>query len=286
MVNKPVTIATLLTIAITKIDRFDAELLLAYILQKPREFIVTYPEYKLSFFQKYKFLRLVKKRASGLPLAYLNGHKNFFGLNFFVNKYTLVPRPDTEILVEEVLKELKSVTPSTDEITIIDIGTGSGCIPISIAKNTPQKNIQIFATDISHQALKVAQQNSKYHKVQIHFLQGSLLEEKIKKNIPFQNTKILLTANLPYLTQEQFNTERSIQQEPYTALVADDQGLALYKKLLKQIKQYTISGTIFFEIDPSQSLTLSEEIKKLFQTAKMEIIKDLCGRDRIIKIQI
>lgn len=266
---------------IQKIDRFDAELLLAHTIKKSREFIVTYPEHKVSFFQKYKFLRLVKKRTSNIPLAYLTGHKEFFALDFFVNKYTLVPRPDTEILVEEVLKHIKN-----NPINIlVDIGTGSACIPISIAKNTA-KNIQIFATDISKQALEVAKQNSQKHNSKITFLHGSLLEEKIQKNISFQNKKIIITANLPYLTQDQFNNEKSIQHEPHSALVADDAGLALYKQLLEQIKNAEISCTCFFEIDPSQSAELSQYITKNFPHSKIYIIKDLCGRDRIVKIQL
>lgn len=273
------TIFSLLKTAIQKIDRFEAELLLAHTLKKNREFVVTYPEYKISFSQKYKFLSLVKKRASGIPLAYLTGHKEFFGLDFVVNKHTLVPRPDTEILVENVLKNIKN-NPAN---ILIDIGTGSGCIPISIAKNTAQ-NIQVFATDISKHALTIAKQNAEHHHVHIQFLQGNLLEKIAQKNIPLKN--IILTANLPYLTEEQFNAEKSIQQEPHSALVADDAGLALYKELLTQIQQNNVTGIFFFEIDPSQSQTLSPYIAKIFPNSKIEVIKDLCGRDRMIQWSI
>lgn len=262
----------------SSVDRFDSELLLAFVLKQSREYIVTYPEKKVSFFQKYRFLSLVKKRASGIPLAYLTGQKNFFGLDFLVNKHTLVPRPDTEILVEKVLEELKN----TSAKILIDIGTGSGCIPISVAKNTNQ-NIQFLATDISKQALKIAKQNAQKHNTKITFLQGNLLEAVFPKNIPLQN--IILSANLPYLTQEQFDEEKSIQQEPHSALVADDAGLALYKELLTQMQQNNITGIFFFEIDPSQSHALSEYITKIFPNSKIQIIKDLCGRDRIVKIQ-
>ncbi len=269
-------ISSLLKIAIKKIDRFDAELLLAHILKKSREFVVTYPEHTLSFFQTYKFFSLVKKRASGISLAYLTGHKEFFGLDFLVNNYTLVPRPDTEILVEKVLEELKH----TSTKILIDIGTGSGCIPISIAKNTNQ-NIQFFATDISKNALKIAKQNAEHHHVPIQFLKGNLLETILQKDIPLQN--IIITANLPYLTQKQFDEEKSIQQEPHSALVADDAGLALYKELLTQIQQNNVTGIFFFEIDPSQSQILSEYITKSFPNTKIQIIKDLCGRERVVQ---
>ena len=291
------TISQLIYKSILQIDRFDAELLLAHTLQKPREFIITYPEHKVSFFQKYKFLNLVKKRASGIPIAYLTGHKEFFGLDFLVNKYTLVPRPDTEILVESVLKEIDdtlSFRPKRSEVeesqqnntVIIDIGTGSGCIPISIAKNIQQKNIHIFATDISSRALKIAKRNAQLHNVQINFLPGDLLEAITTKDTSFENKNIILTANLPYLTQTQFDTESSIQHEPHNALAPDDHGLALYKQLLTQIQQHNITGPFFFEIDPSQSQILSEYITKIFPDSKIQIIKDLCGRDRVIKIQI
>lgn len=277
----------------------DVQLLLAFSLKKPREFIVAHPEYNLNFFEYLKFKNFLKKRKSGIPLAYITGHKDFFGLDFLVNKHTLVPRPDTEILVETVVQTLWSMEHRAwNNVTLIDVGTGSGCIPIAILKTIKQFDnltINTFATDISKPALKIAKKNAKKNKVDIKFLHGNLLESLF--HVPYSmfhtpcstpNAPIIITANLPYLTQEQFKNEPSIQREPYSALVAEDNGLALYKKLLKQIKTLYTNSTIslFLEIDPSQSYPLTEYIKTIFPNAKIEIKKDLAGRDRVLDVEL
>lgn len=282
------------------IDRFDVELLIAFVLQKPREWVVSHPEFHISWFANFKLQRLFRLRAKGVPVAYLTGHKEFFGLDFLVNKYTLVPRPDTEIMIEAALnsppitKSQKVPERSDRSIILIDIGTGSGCIPIAIEKTLKQKHpslpLQTFATDISKKALKVAKKNAQTHQVDIAFLQGNLLEPILKNNsflFLVSHSSLILTANLPYLTQNQFDIEPSIQHEPHSALVAADNGLALYKTLLNQIQslisRFQSSITCYFEIDPSQSQLLSTHIQAIFPQANIKIIKDLCGRERIIQ---
>lgn len=274
------------------IDSTEAQILLSHMTQQSREFIITHPEKKVDLLNYLKFRRLVNKRKKGVPVAYLTGHKEFFGLDILVNKYTLVPRPETEILVEKVIEEIRNKKLEIGEIILIDVGTGSGCIPISILKNINRNNIKAFAIDISKQALKIAQQNASNYNVDINFLQGNLLEPISKfHNSLFRipNSQIIITANLPYLTQEQFDEEPSIQHEPKSALVADDNGLALYKKLLEQIKEialcYMCHVTCFMEIDPSQSQPLLEYIKSIFPKANIEVIKDLSGNDRVVKVK-
>ena len=286
------TILSFLGSAIKQIDRLDAEILLSFVLQKPREWVVSHPEFSLPGLANFKLQRLFRLRAKGVPIAYLTGHKEFFSFDFIVNKHTLIPRPDTEILVENVLSVIARNVVTKQSI-LIDIGTGSGCIPISIQKTLQQKNpslsLETFATDISKNALKIAKRNSQRHKTNITFLQGNLLEPILKnqKLLSFiSDSQIILTANLPYLTQTQFEQEPSIQREPHSALVADDQGLALYKTLLEQIKQSGLFLTAWFEIDPSQTTPLSHYIQTIFPHAKIEIIKDLCGRNRVIQWSI
>ncbi|OGH59818.1 MAG: protein-(glutamine-N5) methyltransferase, release factor-specific [Candidatus Magasanikbacteria bacterium RIFCSPHIGHO2_01_FULL_33_34] len=271
------TITQLLQHANKDIDIYEAEILLSHVLKKTKEYIISNPKIKVNLFVSYKYKKLIKKRSKGIPIAYLTGHKEFFGLNFFINKYTLIPRPDTEILVESVLNYI------TNKNILIDIGTGSGCIPISILKN--KKVTTAYATDISKKALKIANKNAHSHNVKITFLQGSLLEPLIDiiKNID----DIYITANLPYLTEEQFKTEKSIQYEPKSALVAKNNGLDLYEKLLHQIKTFSNKTiTAFFEIDPSQSKNITNLIKKIFTKSKIEIKKDLSNYDRVIIIKI
>ncbi len=287
------------TIEITQkkyhLDLFDIQILLAHVLKKPREWVVSHPEFTLPWLANFKLQRLFRLRAKGVPIAYLTGHKEFFGFNFLVNKHTLVPRPDTEILVENVISVIapgrvgREHTEAKQSL-LIDIGTGSGCIPIAIQKTLQQKNpsyqLETIATDISKKALEVAKKNAQIHKTNITFLQGNLLEPIINKKIDLSNKQILLTANLPYLTQEQFDTEASIQKEPHSALVAEDNGLALYKRLLSQIQETHIPLTAWFEIDPSQTTPLSKYIQDVFPHAKIQILKDLCDKDRVIQWSI
>ncbi|MBT3817205.1 MAG: peptide chain release factor N(5)-glutamine methyltransferase [Candidatus Magasanikbacteria bacterium] len=274
------TIQDLLTEAIKSIELFDAQLLLAHVINTSREFVIAHPEYKINCVKKFTYFQLVKKRNNGIPLAYLTCHKEFYGLDFFVNKYTLVPRPDTELMVDLVIKKIKE--HKIKNAMLLDVGTGSGCIPISIATKV---NIKTIATDISKKAIKVAKKNAEKHKVNLTCIHGSLLEQ-INDSLFLNNSSLIITANLPYLTDEQFNKEPSIQHEPKNALVAADNGLALYKELLEQInkKQITKPLTLFLEIDPTQSEKISIFIKKVFQKSSLHIHKDLSGHDRVVEI--
>ncbi len=290
------------------IDRAEVDILIAHVLKKTKEFIIAHPEYKISKFKEWKIKRLITKRAKGIPIAYLTGYKEFFGLDFLVNKHTLIPRPETELIVEAVLSafppllgEGQGGVEGQRKIILIDIGTGSGCIPISILKSSNlQSSILTYATDISKPALKIARKNAQIHNVDITFLHGNLLEPFLKNYelLPARRSlseggatgyELVITANLPYLTQEQFDTESTIQHEPIGALVTDDDGLQLYKELLGQIKKLLstfdfIDFTTFFEIDPSQTEKLSNYIQTIFPNSKIEIIKDGMKNDRVAKI--
>ena len=283
----------------TYIDRAEVDILIAHVLKVKKEFSITHPEYKISKLKYYKIKHLISKRTKGIPIAYLTGHKEFFGLDFLVNKHTLIPRPETELMVEAVRKmfppllgEGQGRVESKKNIILIDAGTGSGCIPISILKSfNLQSSILTYGIDISKKALKIANKNAKKHNVDIALLHGNLLEPIIKtSSLPLVPCSLIITANLPYLTQEQFNGESSIQHEPITALVTDDGGLFLYKKLLEQIKEllttYHLPLTTFFEIDPSQTKQLSNHIQNIFPKAQMSVHKDGMGNDRMVKIHI
>ncbi len=272
-------VAQLLTYASAHIGRLDAELLLAYTLKKTREFLIAHPEWQIGKIQEWTFKKYITKRTKGTPLAQLTRHKEFFGLDFLVNKHTLIPRPETEVLVEEAIKEIKENT------VLIDVGTGSGCIPISILK-TIHFPIHAYATDISGKALKIAKKNAQKHFTKIKFFRGNLLEPMVKNyGLSIPNSEVIITANLPYLTEKQFDEEKSIQREPHSALVAEDNGLYLYKKLLGQISQLKNSSIIcFLEIDPLQTEILSQHINTIFLYTTIEIIKDGMGNNRIMKV--
>lgn len=271
-----------------KVDRLDAELLLSYVIKKPREFLMTHDEKIIGKLEKFRFNKFVKKRRKGIPLAYLTGTKEFYGLDFFVNRHTLIPRPDTELIVDLALTKLQSMRDER-QIMLIDIGTGSGCIPIAIAKKERQyDNTEVYATDISRNALKVAKQNTKRHSIDITLKHGHLLKPLYSKIKNFKS-KIILTANLPYLTEEQFKNESSIRYEPKSALVAKDNGLSLYTELLLQLKDilhYTSSITALFEINPTQSTSIKTIARRCIPNADISMQKDLAKLDRVIIISI
>ena len=284
------TVHSLITRATSSIAMLDAEVLLCFFLKKDRAFLRAHPEFVPSKFVQWRFLRALKKRATGTPVAYITGEKDFFGLSFFVNKYTLIPRPDTEVMVEAALDVLNGKKRIGKNIVVIDVGTGSGCIPIAVQKNkrknTPEKKITYYATDISRGALRVARKNAKHHAVDIAFFAGDMLAPVVSRGLIEKNNRVIITANLPYLTEDQWQQEDSIKQEPKSALVAADQGLALYKELLKQVHELIsslICVTCFMEIDPSQTVRLREYVQHVFPDAKITIVKDYCVLDRIVR---
>ncbi len=278
------SIKKLLSSASQQIDRLDAEVLLAHVLGQPREFLISHDTDTVGFLRTMKFKHLVKKRSQNFPAAQLIGTKGFFGYEFAVNQHTLIPRPDTELLVELALAEIKK---SKNQITLIDVGTGSGCIPISIAKQTSDLGLKtsFYASDISPKTLKIAKKNAYKHNVQITFRQGNLLEPLYQELRTKNQEPLIITANLPYLTEHQFQTEASIKHEPKSALVADNNGLALYEEMLQQLVDCRLSSVVcFFEIDPTQSERMQSLVKKYFSDAKVEMKKDLAGLDRIVTI--
>lgn len=264
------------------LERYEVELIISHVTKKPREFFLVHDKYTLSFFEYLRFTRAIRKRIKGIPLAYITGKKEFYGLEFEVNTHTLVPRPDTEVMVEAV--KLQITNDKVQNITLIDIGTGSGCIPVAIGKYANRQISKIIATDISRRALRVAKRNAKKHNIDIQFLHGNLLEPlRNKKTRKLENQLTIITANLPYLTEQQFREEPCIQHEPKLALVAPEQGLGLYKKLLVQMKQLPPTQLLaYFEIDPSQTQALLAHISAFFPQVKITILKDLAQHDRCI----
>lgn len=286
-----------LTFATTKLKKakissalLDAELILCFVLKKSKEFIFTYPEKKLTAKQTEKFRQLVAKRSKYLPVAYITNQKSFFGLDFFVNQNVLIPRPETETLVEEVLKVTSHPVAQSPSPLVIDVGTGSGCIIVSLAKNI--SNAQFFACEKSTKALTVAKKNAKNHKVlhRIKFLSGNLIEPILKSKKIKPTDEIILTANLPYGWRAWKNNNSvdtfGLKFEPAMALFTGNDGLELYERLLHQLKLLPNKITAFFEFDPRQTNKLKKLIKKNLPEAQIEIIRDLCGQNRIAKITI
>lgn len=268
----------------------DCEILLAHILKSGREYIHIHGEVLLSNEQSKAFRDLARQRAAGTPIAYLIGNKEFYGYDFQITPDVLVPRPETELLVENLIKLLR-IMPDQD-MNIIDIGTGSGCIITSAAKEIAKlsctKKIRYLAIDISPKALDLAYVNALNNEVgdDIEFIVGDLLS-------PFMgigNThnhqlsgRTLIAANLPYLTAEQIDSSFSVQKEPRLALFGGNDGLDLYRQLIKQIEELSsnrnLKFTAILEIDPSQTKAIK---KAASAAAAFEAIKDYSGRERFV----
>ena len=255
------------------IDRTETEILLAHAIKKPREFVVAHPEYEITENGKWKMENFLRRRKDGEPLAYILGHKEFYGRDFLVTPDTLIPRPETEILVEEVLQHLASECeiatvpalprrdapagrlykkPTHEKIPflLVDIGTGSGCIITSIVKQLrnfqlPISNFQFFGIDISKHALCVAKKNAKKfgEEKNITFRKSDLLDCFLSPASPLPPVAchLSLVANLPYvpssyLAKEKNLLTRGLAFEPTQALDGGEDGFDLYRKLLTQIQ--------------------------------------------------
>jgi len=258
-----------------KIDSqfIEGSILLSFCLGKDKEYLYTHPEQRLTETQLKNYKKLIARRLKKEPIAYLIKQKEFYGLNFYVNKNVLIPRPETELIIDEVLK---TITNNQKPITIADIGTGSGCIAVTLAKLLAKA--KITAVDISPSALKIAKKNAKKHNVfkKIKFLQGDLIK-------PLKNQRFdLIIANLPYLTKKELT---NVPYEPKPALNGGKDGLFYIKKFLSQVKNnIKPTSIIYLEISPPQVNKIKNLVKKYLPRKKITFIKDLNKRDRIVKI--
>ncbi len=263
-----------------KTASLDAEVLLSFAVKKPKEYLYTYPEKRLNTKQQKLFQNFISRRKKYEPVAYIRNIKEFFGLDFYVDKNVLIPRSDTELLVENVINKAKN-----SPLTIADIGTGSGCIAISLKKNLPKA--VIYATDVSTPALKIAKKNAKRLGVKIKFYHGNLLKPVINKKID------VLAANLPYLDNKLKNliatgktNKNSLYYEPTLALHGGKSGLEIYKEFFRQAKKMTYKPKIIFcEIGHNYIKSLEKMISDNLPEYSAELKKNLAGFNRILVLK-
>jgi release factor glutamine methyltransferase len=260
----------------------ETELLLSVILQKPKEFLYLHPQKKLTNPQYAKLEKMIVRRQKGEPIAYILGYKYFYGLQFSVNPSVLIPRPETELLVDEALKIILSEKIKS----VADVGTGSGAIILSLAKVLGNKHISFWGSDVSEKALSVAKKNAKQLGLQskVRFKQSNLLTN-------IKTTPELLLANLPYGWEEWKNNSssetRGLAFEPKVALFTAKHGLALIEKLLKQVsKRVQQPKYMLLEFDPRQKKELEGLIKKYFPKSNVGFYKDYAGHFRLVTIAI
>jgi release factor glutamine methyltransferase len=223
-----------------------------------------------------KLHQLVQRRLNHEPVAYITGHREFYGLDFYVDSSVLIPRPESELLVEKSL-ELAQKHPLS---TIAEIGTGCGVIAISLALKLP--DIRIYATDISSSALRVALSNCQKYGVvdRIVFLQGDMLE-------PLPEPVDLIIANLPYVRESELAGVNTINFEPSLALDGGIDGVEKIRKLSTQVKgKLCPGGYLLLEIGQGQAVAVTDIIRNLFPSAGIELIKDLGGIDRVVILHL
>jgi len=274
----------------------DMELLFSFVLKKTREFVLAHPEYAIFKNQELRIRNYAERRIKHEPMAYILGKKEFYGLDFKVNNNTLIPRPETELLVDLALEEVRILLRNKlRNINIIDIGTGSGNIIISLAKqwtsNVPNRHsMSLFGIDISKKALLAAEQNAKAHKLgnKIKFLHGNLLGPVIGNwKLEIGNSRTIVLANLPYLSSRIYaSAPKDVKlYEPKTALYSPRKGLNHYINLLKQAKKLP-PASLFLEISPEQKSFLQKIIKQILPSTKSTFHKDLAGKWRVCKIKL
>lgn len=265
--------------------RLDAQVLLGRVLQVERTILYTYPERSLTPEQEQQYRLLIERRKAGEPVAYLVGHKAFFGRDFLVDERVLIPRPETELLVEAALSSIRAMFAVGRTPLIADIGTGTGIIPITLALEEPRIPY-LYGIDISAAALDVARLNSQRHAVasRIRFLQGDLLA-------PLPEPVDMLIANLPYVgTNEMETLSPDVRAfEPHLALFSGPEGLDLLQRFFVEAQQagkLKAQAVLLLEIGYQQREPLLRLLQECWPQASVTFEKDYASWDRLLKVVI
>lgn len=261
---------------VSETPRLDAQVLAAHILGRSRAWVLAHPEAELSPEQAARFRAALARLVAGEPLPYVLGRWEFFGLEFAVTPAVLIPRPETELLVERALAWLER---NPGRRLAADVGTGSGCIAVALAAHCP--GLRLLATDVSAPALAVARQNAARHRAleRIEFIQADLLP-------PLGSPLDLICANLPYIPGDTLPGLRVYRSEPALALRGGEDGLDLIRRLLALAPACLAPGGLtLLEIEASQGPGALALAREHFPTASLQIIQDLAGRDRLLEIQ-
>ena len=279
--------ATTLLRMVSSTPRLDAELLLAHELGWSRAHLLAEQAYIPNAHHVVAFHQLIQRRAHGEPVAYLVGYRSFYGLDLLVDPRVLVPRPETELLVELALEfaraqsdvsDVSMVAHAAPAYHIADVGTGSGAIAVALAVHLP--NARIYATDISEAALEVARANVERHDVagQVMLLHGDLLALLPRK-------VDLLVSNPPYTILAEIDADVR-EHEPHLALDGGPDGLAVYRRLLAAAPTWLApGGSILLEIGATQATTVSALAHTMFPLSQVTVHRDLAGHNRILAVR-
>ncbi len=266
------TIRDLLTEARPRIPSLDAHVLLAEVLGVERSYLLAHPEAVVRPEQAERFRGWLERAAAGEPIAYILGRRAFYDRDFTVTPAVLIPRPETELLLEQALAWAKP----RSSVRAVDVGTGSGALAVTFAALVPQADV--YAVDVSAAALAIARQNAERHSARVTFMQGDLLTPLLDRQFD------LLMANLPYIAADEVPLLAVSRYEPTLALDGGGDGLDLVRRLIAQIPQVTQPGAlILLEIGAGQGAA-TLQIAQTLNPAFAEVLPDYAGHDRIVKM--
>lgn len=258
--------------------RLEAELLLAYLLKVNRTRFIAFPEEELPPQEVARFKRVLARRKEGEPLAYITGFKEFYGVNFRVTKETLIPRDDTEIIVDAALERIpdKAVWESkhSEPFKILDLGTGSGAIALAVKKYRP--DIEMTAVDFHPKTLEIAQENAERNRLNIEFIKSDWFTA-----LPERSFNMIL-SNPPYIDPIDTHLEGDgVKFEPKRALIAEKKGLAdLYTIIEKAPRYFKTSGWLLLEHGYDQRVALQKKMAEIDYT-EIKTLQDYSGNDRV-----
>ncbi|MFQ5873317.1 MAG: peptide chain release factor N(5)-glutamine methyltransferase [Dehalococcoidia bacterium] len=258
----------------------EAEILLRHVLGISRAQLYAEWDGFLPQESQRSFVELIERRLRGEPTSYLTSHREFYSFDLLVDPRVLIPRPESELLVELAVRQLEEREATTKSCLVADIGTGSGALAVALAKHLPAA--LVYATDISHEALEVASINCHRHGVadRVLLLQGDLLD-------PLPGPVDLLVSNPPYVTQAEMRSlpKEIREHEPTVALDGGRDGLEVVRRLLPQaLDRLKPGGAFFMEMGHSQASKVRHLAKDLFPGARVELAKDLAGIERVLAV--
>ncbi|ESU34445.1 hypothetical protein G3A_01435 [Bacillus sp. 17376] len=260
-------------------EEFAGELLLRHYSRLSRTSMLAVMRDELGGEVWIDFQTAVKRHAAGEPIQYIIGSEEFYGRRFNVNEHVLIPRPETEELVYGTLQRLEKLFPESGQIDLVDVGTGSGAISITLKLEKPA--LKVTATDLSEDALEVARKNASELGAEIDFIQGDLLQPLI-----LQGKKVdAVISNPPYIpvADQEWMSDIVTEHEPHMALFAGEDGLDLYRRFMEELplvlKEKALVG---FEIGAGQGKAVSALLEKTLPHARVEIVFDINAKDRMV----
>jgi len=223
----------------------------------------------------------IQRLLTGIPLGHVLGFEWFYGYRFTVNEDVLIPRPEPEERVANILAAYDEHFSSQDNVMAVDIGTGSGAIAVSLKKEEP--NLHMMATDISEQAVAVAKKNADDNEAIVNFMVGDMLQPLIDRNLKVD----ILISNPPYIPREEEMEHSVVDYEPHVALFGGEDGLKFYRIIFENaVKVLKERAMMAFEMGYNQKEALSEEAKKYFPNARIEVLKDMSGKNRMLFVYL